>query len=476
MSQEVLSWFGLRWPREVEPQRVVEALRLLAASRAVPVILEVLGTDRGVVHRLGLPHATAPMLVEQLRGALPSVGFPKLPGRPPVIVNRAVEIRLSSPLRSIDTRESTSVSRALLTAIASVRSDESLTLQWQLARVVAPSPVANNAQKPAVESWGEVARAFLTGRHALDADGRSSLRSKLSLPGWRLVGRIGVHARHPARQRQLIHQVAVALRAAEAPGIRFGLRTTHARQILEPKRPWWPSLHLNISELAVVSGWAIGDITSLPVARPTSRQLRPAAAVKSRGRVLGLATFPGRERPVALGLRDALQHLQVIGPTGVGKSTLLLNLICQDIAAGRAVVVVEPKGDLISDILVRVPRERQADVVLIDPTNREAVVGLNPLAAAESSFELVADQLLGVFHHLYASSWGPRTSDILHASLLTLARTPGMTLASLPLLLSNPGSGGRSLVVCASLSSCNRFGRPSKRGARLSGGRLPPLC
>jgi len=154
--------------------------------------------------------------------------------------------------------------------------------------------------------------------------------------------------------------------------------------------------------------------------------------------VLGRATFPGRERPVTLSSSDALRHLHVVGPTGVGKSTLLLNLIVQDMAAGRAVVVIEPKGDLIADVLKRIPASRRDDVVLIDPTDEAAVIGINPLSSQGRSSELVADQLLGVFHNLYASSWGPRTSDILYGSLLSLARTPGMSLAALPLLLGDP--------------------------------------
>jgi hypothetical protein len=154
--------------------------------------------------------------------------------------------------------------------------------------------------------------------------------------------------------------------------------------------------------------------------------------------VLGTSTFAGSERRVGLGVRDSLKHLHAIGPSGVGKSTLLLNSICQDMAAGRSVVVVEPKRDLIADVLARVPEQRLDDVVLIDPTDRTAVVGVNPLAAGERSPELVADQLLHVFHHLYSESWGPRLADILYSSLLTLARTPGSSLASLPLLLSDP--------------------------------------
>jgi hypothetical protein len=440
MSKSVLRWFELHWPREVDEERVVNALRLLAASSAKPVILEAIGVRGGVVHRLGVPEASAPMLLQQMRAALPTVGFLCLDDRPSVAVDRAVEVCLSTTTRPLGVAETESVCRALLTALSGVGAGESVVLQWQLIGAAASRSIGNHESTPSSGSWSsEISRAFLGGSPPLDADARSSLRSKRSLPGWRVVGRIGTHAEHPARQRQLIHQVAIALRSAEAPGVRFVLRSTAGRNLVELKRPWRVPMLLNVAELAAVSGWPVGNTRSLPVVRQASRAVAPNAAILSAGRRLGAATFPGRDRPVALGVRDALRHLHVVGPTGVGKSTLLLNLICQDMAAGRAVVLVEPKGDLISEVLARVPAERMSDVVLIDPTDREAVVGVNPLAANGQSSELVADQLLGVFHHLYAASWGPRTSDILHASLLTLARTPGMSLASLPLLLSDAG-------------------------------------
>lgn len=439
MSRDSLSWFELRWPRDVGAEQLVQAFRLLAASSASPIVIEAVGVRGGVVHRLALPEGCSPMLLEQLRAALRAVGFEHLAGRPPLAVDRAVEVRVTTASRPLEVGRAESVCRALLTALSAVRAGESVVLQWQLLGAVAPVPVGNRVERSASGSWtSEVSRAFLGGRPPLDAEARDSLRVKRSLPGWRVVGRIGAHAAHPARQRQLIHQVAVALRSAEAPGVRFGLRSTGARNLVEARRPWLAPTRLNVAELAVVSGWPVGATASLPVARQASRPLAAAAAVRSNGRLLGTATFPGRERPVALGVRDSLRHLHVIGPTGTGKSTLLLNLISQDMAAGRGVVVVEPKGDLISDVLARVPPERLADVVLLDPTDSAAVVGINPLATWGASAELAADQLLDIFHHLYAS-WGPRLSDILHASLLTLARTPGMSLATLPLLLGDPG-------------------------------------
>jgi hypothetical protein len=74
-------------------------------------------------------------------------------------------------------------------------------------------------------------------------------------------------------------------------------------------------------------------------------------------------------------------------------------------------------------------------VVLLDPADEQRPVGLNPLAPNGRPPELVADQLLALFRGMYESSWGPRTNDIMAASLLTLARTPGATLCALPALL-----------------------------------------
>ena len=135
----------------------------------------------------------------------------------------------------------------------------------------------------------------------------------------------------------------------------------------------------------------------------------------------------------------------MIGPTGTGKSTLLANLICQDIAAGRGVVVIEPKGDLVNEVLARIPAERADDVVVLDPTETDHPLGLNPLLSRGRRPELIADQVLAVFHGLWSSNWGPRLQDILHSSLLTLAGRGDASLCVLPALLTNPAVRRRLL-------------------------------
>jgi hypothetical protein len=434
-----LTWHRLRWPREVTPEQLEQGLHLLAASAVRPIIMEAASTPGMVEHRLALPERQAAALVDQLRAALPGLAL-NSSTRPPLTVTQAVTLRLSTRLRPLRTDDPASVNRAILTALAHINGDERLTLQWVLGRSLAPLAIPNHLAGLGRESWlGALLLAPFSAPPPADAELRGAIRAKQATAGWQAVGRIGVSAGSPERARQLVQQVIGALRSAEGPGVSFGMRVTSPKRVNEATVGWYWPLRLNIGELATVSAFPCGVTKDLPVQMIGSRLIAPARAIPRSGRVIGTATFPGAERPLALNATDARRHLHLLGPSGVGKSTLLMHLITQDIAAGRAVVVIEPKSDLIAGVLERIPPARVGDVVLLDPTDQSRPVGLNPLALGGRSPELVADQLLGMFHSLYAAHWGPRSHDIFSASLLSLARTGNMSLAALPLLLTDAG-------------------------------------
>ncbi|MHB1504817.1 MAG: type IV secretion system DNA-binding domain-containing protein [Acidimicrobiales bacterium] len=155
-------------------------------------------------------------------------------------------------------------------------------------------------------------------------------------------------------------------------------------------------------------------------------------------KVLGDAESGGR-RPVALAPADARHHLHVMGATGSGKSTLLTNLVLSDIEAGRGVVVIDPKGDLVVDLCDRLPAGAETRTVLIDPAERDAPPVLNVLAGPDP--DLVVDNLVGIFRNIFAAYWGPRTDDVLRAACLTLCRTATpehpASLADVPRLLAD---------------------------------------
>jgi hypothetical protein len=161
-----------------------------------------------------------------------------------------------------------------------------------------------------------------------------------------------------------------------------------------------------------------------------ARTVPPPPGVAREGKPLGRDTT-GRQ--VSLTVADARHHLHVLGPTGVGKSTLIGRLVLADFQAGRGAVVIDPKGDLIEDLLARIPAGREGEVDLLDPLD-EAPPGLNVLDSPDR--DLGVDQLVGIFRRVFERYWGPRTDDILRATLLTLtAAAPGSTLADVPRLL-----------------------------------------
>jgi hypothetical protein len=436
-----LIWYRLRWPREVEPEQLAQVFRLLATTAGSPVVIEAVGLPGIVEHRVALPASRGDGVVDQLRANIPGLSVEEVSTRPALAATRAVELRLSTKRRPLRTDDPAGVSRAMLTALAHVRRGERVSVQWVLGRPFTPVAVPNKLDGLGRESWlGALLLAPFGPPPPTDVELRNALRMKQAEPGWRAVGRVAVRAKLKSRERQLIRQVVGALQSAEAPGVSFWVRSISANRVVRADVPRWRlPLRLNASELATISTWPVGLTCEMPVNMIGSRSVAPSAAIPRKGRVIGKATYPGRERTLALSPTDSLRHVHTLGPTGSGKSTLLLNLISQDMAAGRAVVVIEPKGDLVADVLARIPSGRVGDVVLLDPTDIERPVGFNPLALGGRSPELAADQLLGLFHSLYVAHWGPRTHDILGASLLTLARVPGMTLSALPLLLTDAG-------------------------------------
>ncbi|MEV0430596.1 DUF87 domain-containing protein [Micromonospora sp. NPDC050495] len=169
--------------------------------------------------------------------------------------------------------------------------------------------------------------------------------------------------------------------------------------------------------------------------RARAKSMPAPVAVPTGGRgtkMIGDAQVGGHG--VAVSVPDARYHLHVVGSTGSGKTTLLVNMAVDDITAGRGTVVIDPHGDLVLDILDRLPAAVADRVVLFDPDQPNPPT-LNPLCGDDP--DLVVDNLVSIFGTIFAKAWGPRMDDVMRVACLTLLRHANVTLQHIPPLLNS---------------------------------------
>ncbi|MEQ1849370.1 MAG: type IV secretion system DNA-binding domain-containing protein [Candidatus Peribacteraceae bacterium] len=168
--------------------------------------------------------------------------------------------------------------------------------------------------------------------------------------------------------------------------------------------------------------WVLSKKLEPPVNLPVS-ELHPEMTV------LGEAVFRGHRRRFGIKPDDRRRHMYVIGKTGMGKSTLLENMIHADIHAGHGVGVIDPHGDLIESILRFIPSSRTNDVVLFDPADRDYPLSFNMLASTDQNqHPLIVSGLMSVFTKLWPDVWSGRMEHILRNTLLALIEGSGNSM------------------------------------------------
>jgi hypothetical protein len=173
--------------------------------------------------------------------------------------------------------------------------------------------------------------------------------------------------------------------------------------------------------------------------RQTTKTKAAPAIVRQRGLLLGTNDHAGEIVEVRLSAEQRTRHTHIIGSSGTGKSTLLFNLIKQDIENGEGVAVLDPHGDLIDKILGIIPTNRIDDVVLVDPSDAEYSIGFNILSAhSELEKTLLASDLIAVFQRL-SSTWGDQMNSVLQNAILAFLESDRRgTIADLRRFLIEP--------------------------------------
>ncbi len=151
---------------------------------------------------------------------------------------------------------------------------------------------------------------------------------------------------------------------------------------------------------------------------------------------LGKTDFRNQQRLFGVKRRDRRQHMYIIGKSGTGKSTLINNIVAQDIANGEGLCLVDPHGELVEAALKNIPASRMKDVVYFNPADTDFNIGFNILELVDPQYKhLVASGLMGIFTKIWANVWSARMEYILNNTVLALLDTPGSTLLGIPKML-----------------------------------------
>lgn len=176
------------------------------------------------------------------------------------------------------------------------------------------------------------------------------------------------------------------------------------------------------------------DISKKPITPPPAKPLYQPDPEEVT--VFGLTTYRRQLRRFGIKLDDRRRHMYLIGKTGMGKSTMLENMIISDIRNGKGIALVDPHGDLVEKVVKFIPDNRINDVVYFNPSDADWPMAFNIVESVNPEHKnLIASGLVGVFKKIWADSWGPRLEYILINTILALLDYPGSTLLGVTRLL-----------------------------------------
>lgn len=432
---ENIAWREMVWQRPFSLDSVLEALTHLSAlAPRGAVIWECRGSAGQTAYLLGASRIHISK-IEQAFHAHGDIQFHTVAHRARTPVKVCRQIKISHPVLSLNTEIAEAVVRAGLAAMTEDKRGVETVIQIVLGRGFAPYSTPADLPNPDA-SWLSV---LLGTVNKASVEQRKTARQKAELHGFEALIRIGVSdERAASRLRGLLS----ALKILESAGVRIYDEAEDPDHLNSAHVPWhFPLQRLSVKELANFLLLPAGE-DELPgtpglhpkLTLPPAWLRQPENTQDDRSFGVSMDMVP---KKLSIAPKDSLEHTHLIGPTGSGKSTAMLHLILADIRANRSVLVLDPKADLVGDVLARIPEERADDVVVIDPSE-PSPCGFNPLAFKDyGDPALLADSILSVMKEIFADSWGIRTADILNAALLTLVEVEDATLLWLPALLTD---------------------------------------
>lgn len=443
-------------PRPLDSAAVTNLLaRLAGPDIPRPLAFEVRAGDDGIQYILGCTPTSVHQLKHLLRGFVPGLIYGSATRHAVASAGRVEARQHGLPPGSPDPEI---VTASLYSALASRKQGETVALQVLLGRAQAPRALRQGHPDP----LQPIGSRLWHGAKPAPSDTRRKLQDHAGEARLFVALRLGVDAATSERRAALARGLFGSLHGLAAVGVSPKL-IRESPDRLNRAVPSGARLELTAANLTALLGWPLGQ-ADLPGVDPLHPVRLPVPkAVSNREGVFAVGTAPGPERPIGLTAQARTSHAAILGPTGSGKTeAVLVPWLLSDVRAGRPVCFVDPKGQGVEYVLDLLTAEEGERVVLYDPADPEGTAGFNPLDARGRDAYAVADSVLAVFKSVFASGWGPRTEDILYASVLTLAidgqrRPIPHTLLDIPKLLTDPAFRRTATPAVASEPEIARF-------------------
>lgn len=425
----------------------VEQFVLSLPHPARPFAFEMIGTAESITVQLCAGHSERANLETQLRAHFPSAALLEAPqgleaawsapaSGHAVVVEFGLSEEFMVPLRVLR-RFAVDPLSGIGAALSDLAPEEVGVLQVLFQPV--RHPWARSIVRSVLDDSGS---PFF-----LDAPEITALaREKVAHPLFAVVIRAAGRSGSPERSRLVARSIGWGLRALANPPANGliplsndGYPPAAHEQDLLARRSRRSGMILSSGELVSLVHPPSASVQLEKLLREGART-RPAPPIASgHAYVLGMNGHGGRQLEVSLSEEQRSRHLYLVGASGTGKSTLMLKLILQDLDAGRGMAVLDPHGDLVDEIVRRLPPKRLEDVVLLDPSDGEFPIGFNILQArTELERTLLASDLVAVFRRL-STSWGDQMTSVLgNAILAFLESERGGTLVDLRRFLVEP--------------------------------------
>lgn len=273
-----------------------------------------------------------------------------------------------------------------------------------------------------------------------------AIEQKTKHPGYEVMVRVVASSTTSAQSQAILRNIASAFALFDSPGLN-GFKYEEAKDIesfvtafiFRFFPPEARSTILNSVELATLLHLPDDQFThTSQLQRQYNKQVDGPNNLPDKGSLLGWNTYRGLKKEIRLTEDDRRRHLYILGQTGTGKSTVLTNLIYQDMLEGKGLAFIDPHGDEAEKLMSMIPKDRTEDVIYFNPGDMQFPLGLNMFEYdLPEQKDFLIQEAINMLYRLYDPQHqgiiGPRYEHWFRNAALTLMADPaGATFIEIP--------------------------------------------